>query len=149
MDRRSFIKGALLSAVAAASGRKALAGEYEHKSNKELNRLTNRENPSVLEQKHVPGIDAPGTVQSGTWFDVRINVGFMQQHPSTSGHWITKIKLLANGSEVAKSEFEKGGIASPNAVFRIKLDAGAKLEAIEHCNLHGTWISDPVEIKVT
>ena len=148
MNRRSFIKGALLTAAAISSGN-ALAGEYKHESKKELNRLTGRDNPSVMEQKHVPGIETPDTVQSGSWFDVRINVGFMKEHPSTPGHWITKIKLLINGSEAAESELKKGGITSSNAVFRIKLDKDAKLEAIEHCNLHGTWISDPVDIKVT
>ena len=148
MNRRTFIKGALLTAAAMSSG-KVLAGEYKHQSKKELNRLTGRDNPSVLEQKHVPGIEAPDTVQSGAWFDVRINVGFMKEHPSTPGHWITRIKLLVNDSEVAKSQFEQGGITSSHAVFRIKLDTNAKLEAIEHCNLHGTWISGPVTIKVT
>lgn len=148
MNRRTFIQGALLTAAAMSSG-KALAGEYKHESKKEMNRLSSRDNPSTLEQKHVPGIEAPDTVQSGSWFDVRINVGFMQEHPSTPEHWITKIKLLVNSSEVGKSEFKKGGITSSNAVFRIKLDTNAKLEAIEHCNLHGTWISNPVDIKVT
>jgi superoxide reductase len=148
MNRRAFIKGTLLTVAAVSSG-EALAGEYKHESKKELNRLTSRDNPSVLEQKHVPGIEAPDTVQSGVWFDVRINVGFMKEHPSTPGHWITKIKLLIDGSEAAESEFKKGGITSSYAVFRIKLDTNAKLEAIEHCNLHGTWISDPVDIKVT
>jgi superoxide reductase len=148
MNRRTFIKGTLAAAAAVSSGR-VLAGEYKHEGSKELNRLTGRDNPSVLEQKHVPGIEAPPTVQSGAWFDVRIRVGFMQEHPSTPRHWITKIKLLVNGSEVAKNEFEKGGIASPHAVFSIKLDTNAKLEAVEHCNIHGTWISDPVTIKVT
>jgi len=148
MTRRTFIKGTLLTAAAMSSG-SALAGEYKQKSTKELNRLSSRDNPSVLEQKHVPGIQAPDTIESGAWFDVKINVGFMKEHPSTPGHWITKITLLVNGSEVAESDFEKGGITSSNAVFRIKLDTNATLEAIEHCNLHGTWISDPVDIKVT
>jgi superoxide reductase len=148
MNRRSFIKVTLLTAAAMSSG-KALAGEYKHESTKAMNRLSSRENPSALEQKHVPAIEAPHTVQAGSWFDVRINIGFMQEHPSTPEHWITKIKLLINGSEAAESEFKKGGITSSNAVFSIKLASNAKLEAIEHCNLHGTWISDPIDIKVT
>jgi superoxide reductase len=148
MNRRSFIKGALLTAAAISSD-KAQAGEYKHESKKELNRLTERDNPSVMEQKHVPGIETPDTVRSGSWFDVKINVGFMKEHPSTPGHWITKIKLLIDGSKAAESDFKKGGITSSNAVFRIKLDTNAKLEAVEHCNLHGTWVSDPVDIKVT
>ena len=148
MNRRTFIKGTLLTAAAMSSG-KALAGGYKHESKKEMNRLSSRESPSALEQKHVPAIKAPDTVQAGAWFDVRINVGFMQEHPSTPEHWITKIKLLIDGSEAAESEFKKGGITSSNTVLSIKLASNARLEAIEHCNLHGTWISDPVDIKVT
>jgi desulfoferrodoxin (superoxide reductase-like protein) len=53
------------------------------------------------------------------------------------GHWITKIKLLVDGSEVIESEYKKGGLNSPNALFRIRLDKSARLEAVEHCNLHG------------
>ena len=148
MKRRDFIKGTLLTAAVMASGR-AFASEYEEKHDKGLNRLTNRDNPSVLDQKHVPAIEAPGTVQSGQWFDVKVNVGFMKEHPSTPGHWITKIKLLVDGSELIESEFKKGGVTSSGALFRIRLDKRARLEAIEHCNLHGTWISDGVDVKVT
>lgn len=148
MKRRDFIKGALLATVAISSG-KTFAGEYGEKSMKDINRLTNRDNPSVLEQKHVPSVEAPDMAESGQWFDVKVNVGFMEEHPSTPGHWITMIKLLADGKEVSKSEFERGGISAPEAKFRIRLDKSAKLEAIEHCNLHGTWISDPLNIKIT
>jgi len=148
MNRRTFIKGAMAT-VAAMYAADSHAGEYKHENKGDLNRLTNRDNPSVLEQKHVPAIAVPSAVQSGAWFDVRINVGFMQEHPSTPEHWITKIKLLINGSEAAESDFEKGGVTASHAIFSIKLDKTARLEAVEHCNIHGTWISDPVNITVT
>lgn len=147
MNRRTFIQMTLLSAAALSAG-KVHAGEKGMGGEAQLNRITSRDNPSVLEQKHVPGIEAPRTVQSGSWFDVRINVGFMQEHPSTPEHWITSIRLLIDGSEAAESTFKKGGIASSHAVFTVKLDKGARLEAVEHCNLHGTWISEAVDIKV-
>ena len=95
----------------------------------------------------MPGIKTPGSVKAGEWFDVKVKVGFMKDHPSTPGHWITVIKLIVDGNEAAKSTFRTGGIAGSVAVFRIKLDRTATLEAKENCNLHGTWISEPVIVK--
>lgn len=147
MHRRKFIKGTLLVTAALAAGR-AIPGEYDAESAEGINRLTNRENPSALEQKHVPAVAAPDEVSPRTWFDVNVNVGFMKEHPSTPGHWITMIKLLVDGKEVAETGFKSGGVSASSAHFRIRLDKSATLEAVEHCNLHGTWISDPVKIKV-
>jgi superoxide reductase len=147
MNRRNFIKGALLTGVVLTS-QKSFGSEYKHKITKELNRLTNRENPSVLEQKHVPAIETPGTVRSGSWFDVKVTVGFKKEHPSTPAHWITMIKLLVDGNEVADTNFKVGGTSASSATFRIKLDKASTLEAVEHCNLHGTWIGEPVKINI-
>jgi superoxide reductase len=149
MDRRNFIKETLLlTAVLAASSGKAIAEEYGETGGKDINRLQNKENPSALEQKHVPGIEAPESVKAGSWFNVNIKVGFMQEHPSKPEHWITMIKLLINGEEVAKTDFKTGGISAPVARFRVRLDKTSTIEALEHCNIHGKWISDPVSIKV-
>ncbi|MEW6602329.1 MAG: desulfoferrodoxin family protein [Nitrospirota bacterium] len=150
MKRRDFIKGALLStAVVAASAGKIFAEAGGQHGGMDMNRLKNPESPSALEQKHVPGIDAPATVKSGEWFDVRVKVGFMQEHPSTSGHWITMIKLLADGNEVAETDFKSGGISAPYATFRIRLEKSSTIEAVENCNLHGAWASQPVSITVS
>ncbi|MBI5664019.1 MAG: desulfoferrodoxin [Nitrospirae bacterium] len=113
-----------------------------------MQRLSSKEKPSALEQKHVPGIEAPASVKAGEWFDVKVKVGFMGEHPSTPEHWITKIKLLVDGKNIAKTAFEVGGAAAPVATFRIKLDKTSNIEAVEDCNLHGTWISEAVRITV-
>jgi len=148
MDRRAFIKGAVLTAAAAASG-KVLAPATAHTyEGAKLLRLENRDNPSAGEQKHVPGIEAPEKATKGEWFDVTVKVGFMQEHPSTPEHWITFVSLLVNGQEVAKTERLVGGVTSSSATFKIKLEESSKLEAVENCNLHGTWICDPVTINV-
>jgi len=146
MKRRDFIAGAVAVGTLAIA-RTSSAGGYEEKSGTNLQRLKNKEAPSVLEQKHVPAIDAPGSVTAGAWFDVRVSVGFMLEHPSTTEHWITYIKLLADGREVASVEFPNGGVASPVALFKIRVEKDATLEAVEHCNIHGTWISEPVRVK--
>jgi superoxide reductase len=147
MNRRNFLMGAVLT-TAALTSRKTLAGEYEHKTTKDINKLSNRENPSVMEQKHVPALEIPDNVQPGTWFDVKVRVGFAKEHPSTLEHWITMIQLLIDGKEIAKTQFKRGGVSAPAAAFRVKLDKPSVVEAIEHCNLHGTWGSDPVTVKI-
>jgi superoxide reductase len=147
MNRRDFIKGAVITTAVLSSSR-VFSSDYKQEAEKKMNRLTNRESPSVLEQKHVPLIECPEKIQPGSWFDVNVKVGFMKEHPSTAAHWITKIKLLVDGKKVSKTRFETGGISASSATFRIRLDKDAKLEAVENCNLHGTWISEPVTVKV-
>ena len=147
MNRREFIKGAVISTAVMASST-VFADDYSQKSHSDLNRLTSKDTPTGLEQKHVPAVTFPASVKAGEWFDVKVKVGFMKDHPSTAGHWITMIKLLVDGNEAAKSTYRTGGIAGSVALFSIKLNRTATLEAIENCNLHGTWISEPVMVTV-
>lgn len=147
MKRRDVIKGMLFGFALLQTG-KAYADDYKKVISGDVNRLSNRENPSLGEQKHVPAIDAPEKVNPGEWFDVTVKVGFMKEHPSLPEHWITMIKLLVDGNDVAKTEFPAGGQSAPVATFRIKLEKSSVLEAVEHCNLHGTWLSDQINVKV-
>ena len=150
MRRREFIKGALLSsAVLAASAGKIFAEESGKAGGMNMNRLQNTESPSTLEQKHFPAVKAPASVKPGEWFDVHVKVGFMKEHPSTEGHWITMIKLIVDGNEVAMTDFKSGGISASEATFRIRLGKSSTIEAVENCNLHGTWISQPFSIKIS
>ncbi len=154
MNRREFIKGAFLTAALLSSGQ-ALAGMYDDEEEEGSEsvklshlKLQNRENPSVGEQKHVPGIEAPGQVKKGEWFEVKVKVGFMKEHPSKPDHWITSISLLANGKDVAKTEFTVGGASASSATFKIRVGETTKLQAVADCNLHGSWINDPVTVTV-
>jgi superoxide reductase len=151
MDRRAFIKGTVLTAAVVASGKAFSSGRaYASEEKTEgMHRLENRDNPSVLEQKHVPGIEAPEKATKGEWFDVTVKVGYMQEHPSAPDHWITFVSLLANGQEVAKTERPVGGVSASSATFRIKLEGDTKLEAVDNCNIHGTWIGEPVTVSVS
>ena len=162
MERREFLKTALGSLAFLGVLKGAYAYEmpeelkkYQQKyfpgssgEFKNLKRLKNRQNPSVLERKHVPAIIAPRMVGAGEWFEVKVKVGFMMTHPSTPKHWITKIILLRNGQKIAEMDYPVGGVAASEATFKIRLNQSARLEAVENCNLHGTWISDPFEVKV-
>jgi superoxide reductase len=147
MNRREFIKGAVLTAALVSSGR-AFADYEGEGSEGPLLKIKNRENPSVGEQKHVPGIEAPAQVKKDEWFDVKVKVGFMKEHPSKAEHWITFIKLIADGDSIAKAEYPVGGAAASSATFRVKVAGTTRLQPIANCNLHGTWIGDPVTVNV-
>ena len=145
MKRRDFIKGVILTTTVLAAGRPQV---FAYDGHGNLKRLENRENPSALEQKHVPGIEAPAKVPADKWFDVKVRVGYKKEHPSTTGHWIRLIKLLVDGKEVSRHTFETGGVSPSATTFTIELAKTSKIEAVADCNLHGVWISDPLEIKV-
>ena len=149
MNRRQFLKGAAF-ATALLSTRTSLAS-YEGSEGAPaggLLELKNRENPTSMEKGHVPAIETVSQVKKGEWFDVKVRVGFMKEHASHAEHWITFIKLMVDGTYVAKTEYEVGGISSSSAQFRIRLAETGLLYAVAHCNLHGTWLSDPVTVKV-
>lgn len=145
MERRDFIKGVAASAAIIVTSK----GHITFAAEEEYFKLKNKENPSELEQKHVPGITVPANIKSGEWFDVKVKIGYMMEHPSTPEHWITSISLRVDGVEVASTEYPMGGVTSPEAIFRIRLEKSSVIEAIEHCNLHGTWISEPVKVTVS
>jgi superoxide reductase len=147
MNRREVLRAAAVATGIMISG-KAFADRKIYEDRQKANRLSNRDRPSMMEKKHVPAIEAPHAVGADEWFDVKVRVGYLAEHPSTQGHWITEIKCMVDGRDVAKTEYEEGWISASEASFRIRLKKTARLEAIEHCNLHGIWISDPVEIKV-
>ncbi len=149
MKRREFLKGAVLSTVLVTSG-KALAtdGNYSGTGKKGLLRLENRENPTDLEKKHVPAIEVPVRMIKNEWFEVKVRVGYETVHPSTPEHWIDEITILVDGVEVAGTDFKVGGVSAPEALFKIRLNKTSTIEAIENCNLHGRWISDPVTVAI-
>ncbi len=147
MNRREFIKGAVLTAALVSSGRAFASYEGDEESGGgPLLKLQNREDPSVGEQKHVPAIDSTSQVTEGEWFNVEVKVGFMKEHPSKPDHWITFIKLIANGDCIAKAEYPVGGASASSAKFKVRVEGTTRLQAIAHCNLHGSWIGDPVTV---
>ena len=147
MNRREFIKGAVLTAALVSSGRAFAKYEGDEESGGgHLLKLQNREDPSMIEQKHVPTIDSTSQVNKGEWFDVKVKVGFMKEHVSKPDHWITFIKLIADGDYIAKAEYPVGGASASIAKFKVRVEDTTRLQAIAHCNLHGSWISDPVTV---
>ncbi|MDD1718843.1 MAG: class II SORL domain-containing protein [Methanoregulaceae archaeon] len=93
-------------------------------------------------ESHTPKIEAPKSVKSGEVFEVKVKVG---PHPNTAEHSIRWIALFLeedgrafNPLMLAKSSFAPG-YAQPEVVFRIQLQKGGILHAMEYCNLHGLW----------
>jgi len=148
MKRREFLKGAVLSTALLASGEALATKGYSGPGKKGLLRLKNRENPTDLEKKHVPAIEVPVRLIKNEWFEVKVRVGYETVHPSMPRHWIDEITILVDGVEVAGTDFKVGGVSAPEASFKIRLNKTSTIEAIENCNLHGRWISDPVTVAI-
>lgn len=147
MERRAFIKGIAASSVLVASSTALTSAVYADSDI--IHHLKNRKDPSDLEKKHVPALEAPGSVKKGEWFTVKVKVGYMTEHPSTEGHWIKKITLMIDHWELAETEFEVGALTAPCAEFKIRLNHDAVLKARAECNLHGEWEGDPVTVNVS
>jgi superoxide reductase len=93
-------------------------------------------------ESHTPRIDAPATVKQGETFEIKLMVG---PHPNTSEHSIRWIALFLeedgrafNPIMIAKSSFAPG-YGQPEVVFKVSLQKGGTLHAMEYCNLHGLW----------
>lgn len=79
-------------------------------------------------EKHVPYIEE---TENG----VLVKVGQNQDHPMEEKHHIEWIQLTADGVSLRKF---LGPGDEPKAEFKVRAD---KLEAREHCNIHGLWKS--------
>jgi superoxide reductase len=79
----------------------------------------------AAKEKHVPVIEK-------TADGVTVKVG-SAPHPMEEKHYIEWIEIIADGK--AYRQFLKPGDA-PEATFDIQAD---KIEAREHCNIHGLW----------
>jgi superoxide reductase len=79
----------------------------------------------AAKEKHVPVIEK-------TAGGVKVRVGSVA-HPMEEKHYIEWIEIIADGR--AYRQFLKPGDV-PEAVFNITAN---KIDAREHCNLHGLW----------
>ena len=101
-------------------------------------------------ESHTPKIDAPATVKADQMFEAKVMVG---PHPNTVEHSIRWIALYLNEDGRAFNPVFLGKVsltpvvAQPDVTFRLKLQKGGVLHAVEYCSLHGLW-SGKKEIKV-
>ena len=92
---------------------------------------------TVLEQKHVPHIQAPDKVKKGELFEVKVTMGKEIDHPMEEGHFIQYVALHADYYQLARANFTPN--CKAEVTFSVKLEESCTLRAFEFCNLHGQW----------
>jgi superoxide reductase len=109
-------------------------------------------------EKHVPVIDCPDTLVPGEMTAVVVQVGKEMEHPNTTEHHITWIRLyfLPEGSffayEIGSYEFGAHGAsidgANTSTVYtnhkvttEFRTEVPGTLYATAFCNIHGLWES--------
>ncbi len=150
MDRRAFLKTAIMGTLAAGVVDKAAAAEryFPTKVDKSLfegiNRVKDPAKKTALEKGHGPVITAPASVKAGEWFTVDVSVG-ETLHPMGPTHWIEFIELSIGNEPAGRVDFQARGCLAPKATFTVAIPKDAAPEgkltllARQHCNLHGLW----------
>ncbi len=106
-----------------------------------LNVAKDKDNPTDLEKKHMPVIEAPDKVKKDEPFEVKIEVGKLLAHPNEPAHFIEWVELYSGNTFLGRVNFS-GGASFPNALFKVQLShAHGPLKVREKCNLHGLWES--------
>jgi superoxide reductase len=158
MDRRSFIKTAVVGTVAGSLTARLAAAERYFPAKVDqglfegINRVRNPAAKSPLEKGHAPTITVPQTVKAGEPFSVEVAVG-ENLHPMGPTHWIEYIELRIGNEPAGRLDFQPRGFLRPKATFTVVVPRdvapGGKLTLVaqQHCNLHGLWESS-IDITV-
>ena len=105
-----------------------------------VNQARDPTNATDLERRHIPGIEAPGTVEQGKPFHVAVKVGAMLPHPSERHHFIEFIDFYADQTFLARVALTATG-TRPAAMLTICLARPVRrLRAMARCNVHGIWV---------
>jgi desulfoferrodoxin (superoxide reductase-like protein) len=99
------------------------------------------------ERSHVPKIVAPRRVRRLEAFPVQVVVGVEELHEMQVFHYVDWISLGIGAVQVGFASIAPI-FCQPVVSFELTLERNATLRAQEHCNLHGTWESEPFEIEV-
>lgn len=151
MERRAFLKSAVIGVAAASlSGNALAAGKvyYPTKVDQTLfenvNRVKDPAKKTALEKSHAPFITAPAKVEAGKPFTVEVSVGEVV-HSMGAAHWIEFIELNIGNEPAGRIDFQPKGYLNPKATFTVVLQKDAAPEgkvtlvAHQRCNLHGYW----------
>jgi superoxide reductase len=95
--------------------------------------------PTELEQKHVPQIAIGEDTQKGEK-EVKITIGEIV-HPMEDDHHIEWLEVKKNGEKIGRVEFS-GQDEKAEATFSTEIKEGDKLTAHENCNKHGLWYGE-------
>ncbi|MCL2745748.1 MAG: class II SORL domain-containing protein, partial [Coriobacteriia bacterium] len=69
---------------------------------------------------------------------VTVTAGYYVTHPNETGHFFEWIMIYAEGQPIAHF-VGSPEVLNPTISVEINLPPGTVLEAMVHCNLHGTW----------
>jgi superoxide reductase len=110
-----------------------------------MNTLSDEAGPTG--EKHTPYLTVKGTPAAGQAVEVTVDVG-RGKHPNEAAHWVQWVELRANNLFIGRAEFA-AGITKPVATFTVVIPAesGVTLTAVERCNLHGLWVSEPLKLS--
>lgn len=151
MDRRTFIKGAVVSSLAVGIAKPSGAASYypnnvDQALFENINRVKDPAKKTPLEMSHAPHIVAPASVKAGVPFTVEVSVG-ERLHVMSPAHWIADIALYVANEPAGRVELQPKGFLEPKVEFNVTLPSDAfvagkvTLVATQHCNLHGYWES--------
>jgi superoxide reductase len=93
------------------------------------------ENAGAYEAKHCPHIDIKVVDDIAV---VSISAGYYVTHPNDNEHFFEWFMLYAGGQPIAHF-VGTPEILNPIVTVEVNLPPGTVLEAMAHCNLHGTW----------
>ncbi len=103
-----------------------------------INRVADPASASDFENKHTPKIvveRVDGRLR------VHVTIGHGVPHPNQPDHFIEWVDLLVNDVPVERFTFG-AVVAEPDVIAVLNVDPGAKITALESCNLHGVWAWD-------
>ena len=104
-----------------------------------VNWIVDPHNPTDLEKKHTPVIEAPSTVKRGECFSVSVEVGQMMPHPNERAHFIEFVDVYADDLFLARLDLTAVNTC-PQATLYLSLSGPAKeLRSYARCNIHGVW----------
>jgi superoxide reductase len=116
------------------------------------------------QEKHMPVIDLPQTVQKDEPIKVNVAVGKEIAHPNTTEHHIEWIEVYflpegeKNPHTIGRFEFSAHGASAqgpntssiytqPEVISTLKTGKPGTVLATSYCNIHGLW-SNSVALKV-
>jgi len=120
-----------------------MAEEYEYTCDDDIlcgvNVPKDASHLAELEEKHLPVITAPDTVNRNQSFEVTIEVGKYRKHPNEASHFIEWIELYSGDTFLARTTLA-GSFSEPRITLPVKLThAHGPLKARGKCNIHGLW----------
>ena len=97
--------------------------------------VENPENAQPFDAKHAPHIEIEVVDDIAI---VTVSAGYYVTHPNDAGHFFEWFMLQAEGQPIAHF-VGMPEVLNPILTVEVNLPAGTVIEAMAHCNLHGTF----------